>query len=400
MAIRHCIELGYHRSTALRRQTDPLTAEISKRCFWVAYDIDRVAAFILGRPVGISDSAIDAELPLDLDDDDVLQLSCLPQTEQVARNQTTDPATAMTGFIHAVKLRRLWSKIIDTVYHHRHHAQSPAAAMAGCTRQQELISSLRGEIDQWHASTPYFMDFSSPQPLSVFASREWFQLAYDHTILILNRPYLSLPIEQDGVEQAVEECCRRAREVCLLYRRLYQNPTIQFTWGSLHILFLAGLTFLYCIWRSPRTKAAVGLRDVMSTSMACNTVLVIIAERWSQATTYRDLFESLSERTISMVCGEAPAAPRERASSKPHHGSPVRRDTRGEQHQNGTTEAQEARQNSSGRSSSSHGHELFDLGILDMAGMSMDVPQESEWLIQGLLQDMKDFGPTVGDALS
>jgi hypothetical protein len=63
MAIRHCIELGYHRSAErYRRHVDPLTKEMSKRCFWVAYDIDRVAAFILGRPVGIPDELIDAEV--------------------------------------------------------------------------------------------------------------------------------------------------------------------------------------------------------------------------------------------------------------------------------------------------------------------------------------------------
>lgn len=63
MAMRHCVELGYHRSTErYRNSVDTLTKEISKRCFWVAYDIDLVASFILGRPSGISDNAIDVEV--------------------------------------------------------------------------------------------------------------------------------------------------------------------------------------------------------------------------------------------------------------------------------------------------------------------------------------------------
>lgn len=63
MAIRHCVELGYHRSTKKYRTTaDVLTKEMSTRCFWVAYDIDRVTSFILGRPTGIADSAIDVEV--------------------------------------------------------------------------------------------------------------------------------------------------------------------------------------------------------------------------------------------------------------------------------------------------------------------------------------------------
>lgn len=61
--MRHCVELGYHRSIErYRNSVDTLTKEISKRCFWVAYDIDLVASFILGRPAGISDNAIDVEV--------------------------------------------------------------------------------------------------------------------------------------------------------------------------------------------------------------------------------------------------------------------------------------------------------------------------------------------------
>lgn len=63
LAIRHCIELGYHRSAAhCRPHADALTVEMSKRIFWVAYDLDRVAAFTLGRPFGIPDEMIDVEV--------------------------------------------------------------------------------------------------------------------------------------------------------------------------------------------------------------------------------------------------------------------------------------------------------------------------------------------------
>lgn len=63
MAMRHCIELGYHRSAKrFRPHGDALTTEMSKRVFWVAYDIDRAAAFALGRPFGIPDEMIDAEV--------------------------------------------------------------------------------------------------------------------------------------------------------------------------------------------------------------------------------------------------------------------------------------------------------------------------------------------------
>ncbi|EMC93434.1 hypothetical protein BAUCODRAFT_240311 [Baudoinia panamericana UAMH 10762] len=309
MAIRHCVELGYHRSAEkYRRTADPLMKEMSKRCFWVAYDIDRVAACVLGRPAGIPDHMIDAELPADIDDEHVTTSGFLERP----RTAANEPLTSMSGAIHGIKLRRLWSKFSAQIYlptAWRQHSDS----MANLS-----VESLRKELEDWHATIPTPPHDGRPQPLSVFASREWFLLAYYHSILLLYRPYILAPASvfhdhwlqdsADGgiVERAFEECFAKARDMCLHYRRLYQSPSIQFTWGSLHILFLGGLTYLYCLWRSNSVRQNARQSDVVNTCMACSTVLIIIGERWKMATSYRDIFGVLSERTISMMCGEVP----------------------------------------------------------------------------------------------
>ena len=91
------------------------------------------------------------------------------------------------------------------------------------------------------------------------------------------------------------------------YRRLYQNRSVQFTWGSLHILFLGGLTYLYCLWCSRSVRESARQADIINTCMACSTVLTIIAERWNLASSYREMFEILSQRTISMTCSDSAA---------------------------------------------------------------------------------------------
>ncbi|KAK7414560.1 hypothetical protein QQX98_006587 [Neonectria punicea] len=298
-AIRYCVELGYHRSVnRYRKQSNPLVAEISKRCFWVAYDIDRVACFILGRPAGIPDDCIDAEMPLDIDDENINTLGLL----QDPRSSNNEPPTNMTGAIHIIKLRRLWSKIGNSIY-----PTITNALTSHDVAQKTLIDKLAQELEEWHSNIPQPPDSSDLDPLSVFASREWFRLAYDHSILILYRYWITHdpPVgEESGVEEALKICFDRARDLCLLYRRLFQSQSIQFTWGSLHILFLGGLTYLYCIWKSARLRQSARKMEVINTCMACNTALVIIAERWSNASAYRDIFELLSERTISLVCGD------------------------------------------------------------------------------------------------
>lgn len=65
MALRKSIGLGYHRNHhRVRRSPSALSNEMAKRCFWIAYDIDRVTSFVLGRPPAISDQAIDVEVGL------------------------------------------------------------------------------------------------------------------------------------------------------------------------------------------------------------------------------------------------------------------------------------------------------------------------------------------------
>lgn len=356
MAIRHCIELGYHRNVArYRKLTDPLAAEISTRCFWVAYDLDRVAAFNLGRPVGIADNAIDVELPLDLEDEHITKGGLLKDP----RSLPNSPPTYMTGAIHVVKLRRLWSKFSDNLY-----PTTKEPSMLHSTARKLLARDLRRELEEWYAAIPEPVNHSGSHPLSVFASKAWFQLAYDHSILLLYRHFITLPIplgEEESVEKAFEECAHRSREMCLLYRRLYQSSTIQFTWGSLHILFVGGLTYLYCLWKSNRVRAIARRSDVINTCMACNTVLVIIAERWSQATTYRDTFETLSEKTIDMICNEG-----ERGINAGHSNTAF--------NENSFNAAEPAVSQD------------WIMGLDDMA-----IPHESEWFVQELLQGMKDF---------
>ncbi|KAF4339738.1 transcription activator acu-15 [Fusarium beomiforme] len=351
LAIRYCIELGYHRSASkFRKNANPLIAEMSKRCFWVAYDIDRVASFILGRPVGIPDDCIDAELPLDIDDDKINALGLL----QNPRSSIDEPPTSMTGAIHVIKLRRLWSRIGNTIY--PAIAQSPNSQEVA---KKPLIDQLRAELEAWHNDIPRAPDTPGLDPLTVFASREWFRLAYDHSILLLYRYWITHkapPGEEESVEEALECCAQKAKELCVLYRRLLQSQSLQFTWGSLHILFLGGLTYLYCIWKSSRVRQASKRMDIINTCMACNTTLVIIAERWSKAVPYRDIFEVLSEKTISLICGD---------NSQP----------RGE-----NETSREPDQN-----------QILDTRPLEDWILEIgtdDIPTDSEWFVQELLQGM------------
>jgi hypothetical protein len=223
----------------------------------------------------------------------------------------------MTASLHATKLRQLWSQFSDSIYSNFLHSGSDAPPhQVGAS-----IENLRQKLEDWKNSVPDNTsdEASQGETLSVFASKNWFRLAYDYSILLLYRHYIidnegwyqNAPSPSqidimDARDRAFEVCADHARDICLIYRHLYQTKgaQVQFTWGSLHILFLAGLTYLYCLWRSPCVRLKTKPNTVMNTSMACTTVLIIIADRWPSAISYRDIFETLSERTLTMMCSE------------------------------------------------------------------------------------------------
>ncbi|KAF5247595.1 hypothetical protein FANTH_6346 [Fusarium anthophilum] len=289
LALRQCIELGYHRGV---KQFAPvaniLQQEMRKRVFWVAQGIDCTVAVRLGRPLGIPPQEIDAELPLDLDDSIITETGIV----ELPREYTSQPPTGMSTAIHVFKLRYIWARIhtsllSDTVRlsieDHTYHAR---------------IEQLRVDLDRWLANAPEARPHVNDD-LSIFAKRAWYETNYSHTILLLYRSQLRE--YKESLSKVFEDCIEASRSICQTYRRLYIGTSTRYTWGTLHCLFLAGLTYLHCLWTSPAAWESIRPEDVSKTCTDCTMVLVAIAEGWLAAAPYRDTFEALASRVIGMV---------------------------------------------------------------------------------------------------
>ncbi|KAL5590052.1 hypothetical protein FOVSG1_011919 [Fusarium oxysporum f. sp. vasinfectum] len=281
LALRQCIELGYHRGV---KQFAPaanlLQQEMRKRVFWVAQGIDCTVAVRLGRPLGIPPQEIDAEFPSDVDDSAITDTGILGSP----RNHSSQPTTSMSTAIHVFKLRYLWARIHTSLFSdavrlsiddHTYHAR---------------IEQLRVDLDTWLANAPQARPHGSDD-LSIFAKKAWGQLVE----------------YKESLQKIFEDCIEASRNICQTYRRLYIGTAIRYTWGTLHCLFLAGLTYLHCLWTSPAAWESVRPEDVSKTCTDCTMVLVAIAEGWQAAAPYRDTFEALASRVIAMVFNKSRA---------------------------------------------------------------------------------------------
>lgn len=91
-AMRLATSLGLHKS---RPSANLVEEEMAKRAFWSLYNLDRLIAVTLGRPLGLADDDITVDLPREFNDD---------WTEAPGASSTTIP-------LQVVRLRRIFSRI-------------------------------------------------------------------------------------------------------------------------------------------------------------------------------------------------------------------------------------------------------------------------------------------------
>ncbi|KAL4875624.1 putative transcriptional activator protein acu-15 [Aspergillus karnatakaensis] len=289
LALRQCIDLGYHCSSKrLRYKASPLQLELQKRAFWCAYAMESQAAVMLGRPQGIPHQEVDAEYPTDIDDIGITDTGI----HGIARTLPSDAPTVVTKAIHTFRIRRLLARIHSTLY------SNSSPCCPGEHDQNYHIPRLRTEIEEWRANIP--TTSSSGDALSLFSTDDWFNLEYNYTILQLYRVQIA-DHRETAPDSVFFDSLQAAESICHSYRRQFLGKTMSYTWTALHELFLAGLTYLHCLWSSPAARQAYRQGQVSSTCTDCTIVLVIMAERWDAAAPYRDIFGMLANRTMMMM---------------------------------------------------------------------------------------------------
>lgn len=203
----------------------------------------------------------------------------------------------MSTAIHVIRLRCLSARIHTSLYCDAEFS-TPSKPPYRYRAEQ-----LRGELENWLSSAPSIRP-SRDGALSIFATKDWYDLNYNGCILLLYRGLLTNSNSDEDTDDAFLDCLRAAEKICHGYRRQYVGKPVNYTWGALHFLFTAGLTYLHCLCTSSAARAAIRYDEMSSTCTDCTMVLVIMAERWKGAAAYRDIFEVLAGRTMTMMVEE------------------------------------------------------------------------------------------------
>ncbi|PLN83959.1 fungal-specific transcription factor domain-domain-containing protein [Aspergillus taichungensis] len=244
-AWRLATSLGLHRG---RPGMNLVDEEMSKRAFWSLYNLDRLIASTLGRPLGIADDDISVGLPRELNED-----------------WTEAPGTSpMTIPLQVVRLRRIFSRI----YRYLYNNQPPPPASEAAT----MLLHFRQELDDWRRAAPVY-------PPALLYSTSYYDYLYATTLLLMHRPSPRNPMPD---ATSIIGCGDASIQVIRSYWDSYSVGKIKWIWLTLSQTYFAGITILWCLNQNLRTvqagQSAVWKPDDQMIRRATQAVVVLLEE--------------------------------------------------------------------------------------------------------------------------
>lgn len=223
-AMRLCIELGLHRRQRRRQLT--VDGEMNKRRFWTTYFLDRDISIAIGRPPSVSDHDIDADMPLDINED-TRSDDIIRQAAMHISNKPASPATTLTSFIHRLRLKRLESEIQHAVY----RVDQPKKI------SDAIINAFLERLNSWKEAIPYEANNFAHQPNMAYEGLELYTIHYHRCVRFLLYPTLAeVPVNSQYLKLCAEACSGIISD----YRRLHHIFPVGFSALSIQSVFLAG----------------------------------------------------------------------------------------------------------------------------------------------------------------
>ena len=350
VAARTCLELGLHRASAYvvpprpQQGTSPQDRggeavpaadsnnevaeeiEIKRRCFWSLVALDRVTSLAMGRPFAIQLDDIEVDLPYSSADTIPTANTQVPVSLSSPAYGTPQWDLATSVFVHIVKYRLICGKILTSLHRNNKHKSATTADVD----YEAVREDLSRELQDWHAETsnlPLVPPSTTAQPasparVSSFRSEEWYRLLYHNGMLMLYRPSPCL-CDASRNSTVLRRIFESSRESINLYATLHRSKKMNYSWITMHTVFMAGLSYIYALrnhlqaLQSPPAAREAGkatlqstptINQVVNDTRACFKVLVAVSERWDLARTCSELFDRLSDAVVADIVEATTAA--------------------------------------------------------------------------------------------
>ncbi|GMK58567.1 hypothetical protein CspeluHIS016_0600090 [Cutaneotrichosporon spelunceum] len=332
LASRVITAIGLHRRA--EPSVSPQMAEARRRLFWAFYNIDRLLAPTLCKPLAISEEDIDIELPTQQEDDGVFR---------------GHPLLGLTN--HVVRYRGLMGRILTELYSVNgvNNNKSEPERIA-------IVHRLHSELDAWIVDCPPPLDTQDENtPKANYPS--WWQIHYNQGLCTLYRPSPLYPTPTPETLRALYDASSRCVD---LYLDMYAVNKTSFHLLQIIALFVSCISLLCCLCEcdarvraaetSPETAstlAELGLgrftgaddpawaTEIRGRVSQCHSLFDAFGHHIPASAKYRDTFFRISELLLARygpldkadgaraTNNVAPAVPDSRAAPQAAHPEPA-----------------------------------------------------------------------------
>ncbi|CDO92647.1 unnamed protein product [Kluyveromyces dobzhanskii CBS 2104] len=309
VAVRTAVALDLHRKPGSPRGMthgleQHLLQNLRSRVFWCAYSIERLIGMALGRPFCISDVDIDAPLP-----ESELEVKSMSESEEEVE------VHMYANAIEIFKLRRIQSSICMFVYGPRKFLDNDDEINQ--SRQQIVL-----ELEDWKQG---FTSQKLNKETNFVSTETWANINYHQSVVWFLRPLL-LQINEahknalEGGRAMVpptpemlewfQVLVYSASEIGSCYEDIFKESSSPLSHNidpltAIHSLFVAGVTYMYCIWLNVKLDLLSGKQydnnKSIPTIKLYQRLLVAQAKKWPLGKLQYETFLHLSGKILTNI---------------------------------------------------------------------------------------------------
>jgi len=288
IGLRFAQDIGAHREKVYG-DDHPYENQMWKRAFWCLVALDRVTSAGLGRPIAIFDEDIDADLPLEVDDE------YYDEVKKEWKQPEGKPAR-ISAFNHYVKLQGILAYAIRTVY--SINKSKVHLGFVGPEWESHTVAELDSALNSWLDSLPDHLKWDPNCKDNIrFEQQAMLRLTYHYVQITIHRPFI--PVLSAGGKASPLSFPSLA--ICTNAARSNSHILEQYSgrWEDTSPLayiaaFTAGAVLLISIWGVQKNKLNVDLSSQIADVHRCIKVLHKAEKRWHTAGRLCDILTELA----------------------------------------------------------------------------------------------------------
>lgn len=317
IALAHCVELGIHREEVeddhgLEDAHLTQYRQARRFVFFTIYSLDRSIASIQGRPLGFRDETFDIKFPTI--ESDTSRIHAQPNSTMAAVTRYSTSQYELDYIISDIKL-------------HLYHLPGARTSFALPNDPWQHQSRIKGTLSDWKSRIPS-VDDEDLRGIDRRQRQIWhlkLEIRYHTAMLLLYQP--SQAIRDPNPDQLIT-CYSHASSVLKIYQSLHDIEGLHFDWRSVHSIFAAGATVVYCFWMSSSVRQSVVPSELTRSLRTCSSLLALGGEWWPSAKRGQSSFGPVVDLTVERLFMEqgsskmprlSGAASSERLMTSSHH---------------------------------------------------------------------------------